>query len=134
MSRFMSVNFHEGERALGFFFAVFLSWICASLFVFGVGYSAARAVKRGSTMTDSLDDWRPRLACPQSIHWRKPLQKTKRWSFPYPPEAAMIPAKQIVRDLEIDLGDLRLAGCASLLDLPTQKLFVKSSAQRRWRR
>jgi len=28
---FLSVNFHEGEGAAGFFLALFLGWLCASL-------------------------------------------------------------------------------------------------------
>ena len=39
---FMSVNFHEGEGALGFFLAIVLSWISASLFAFGGVRLAAR--------------------------------------------------------------------------------------------
>lgn len=34
VSRFVSVDFHEGDGAFGFFLAVFLSWVCASLVVF----------------------------------------------------------------------------------------------------
>jgi hypothetical protein len=45
VGRFMSVNFHEGEVALGFFLAIVLSWICASLFVFGGVRLAARGVR-----------------------------------------------------------------------------------------
>lgn len=33
VSRFVSIDFHEGEGAFGFFFAIFLSWVCASVAV-----------------------------------------------------------------------------------------------------
>jgi len=33
VSRFVSIDFHEGEGAFGFFFAIFLSWACWSVVV-----------------------------------------------------------------------------------------------------
>jgi hypothetical protein len=31
VTRFVSIDFHEGEGALGFFLAIFLSWACWSV-------------------------------------------------------------------------------------------------------
>jgi hypothetical protein len=31
VSRLVSIDFHEGEGAFGFFFAIFLSWLCWSI-------------------------------------------------------------------------------------------------------
>lgn len=36
VSRFVSVDFHEGEGAFGFLLAVFLTWGCAALIVFAI--------------------------------------------------------------------------------------------------
>ena len=33
VSRIVSVNFHEGEGALGFFLAIFLSWFLSSMVI-----------------------------------------------------------------------------------------------------
>ncbi|HKW66450.1 MAG TPA: hypothetical protein VJP04_04125 [Terriglobales bacterium] len=33
VNRFVSIDFHEGEGAFGFFFAIFLSWACWSVAV-----------------------------------------------------------------------------------------------------
>ena len=46
-SRFVSIDFHEGEGAFGFFFAILLSWACWSvavwLSVLGIGRLVRRA-------------------------------------------------------------------------------------------
>ena len=53
VSRFFSVDFHEGEGAFGFFLSLFLSWLCASLIVFGAVYWLVKIMGRsGSDATD----------------------------------------------------------------------------------
>ena len=43
VGRFLPLDFHEGEGALGFVLAVFLSWILVSVAVFGIVYVATKA-------------------------------------------------------------------------------------------
>jgi hypothetical protein len=45
---FLPLDFHEGEGALGFVLAVFLSWILASVAVFGIVYGAKKAFLRST--------------------------------------------------------------------------------------
>ena len=49
VSRFFSVDFHEGEGAFGFFLSLFLSWLCASLAVFGAVYWFVKIVGRAGS-------------------------------------------------------------------------------------
>ncbi|HKW26691.1 MAG TPA: hypothetical protein VJN48_12975 [Terriglobales bacterium] len=46
VSRFMSIDLHEGEGALGFFFAVFLSWACWSVAVWLLLLGTRRLIRR----------------------------------------------------------------------------------------
>jgi hypothetical protein len=46
VSRFMSIDLHEGEGAFGFFFAVFLSWACWSAVVWLLLLGIRRLVRR----------------------------------------------------------------------------------------
>lgn len=49
VGRFLALDFHEGEGALGFVLAVFLSWILASVAVFGIVYGAKKAFLRSTS-------------------------------------------------------------------------------------
>jgi hypothetical protein len=42
VGRFLPIDFHEGEGALGFFLAIVLSWICSSLALFSLVYLVAK--------------------------------------------------------------------------------------------
>jgi amino acid permease len=46
VSRFLPIDFHEGEGALGFVLAVFLSWLCASFSAWILIRGTARYLKR----------------------------------------------------------------------------------------
>jgi len=46
VGRFLPLDFHEGEGALGFVLAVFLSWIVVSVAVFAIVYGAKKAFLR----------------------------------------------------------------------------------------
>ena len=46
VSRFVSVDFHEGDGAFGFLLSLLISWICASLAVFYCARGIEKAVKR----------------------------------------------------------------------------------------
>ena len=46
VSRFVSIDFHEGEGAFGFFFAVFLSWACWSVAVWLLLFGIRRLLSR----------------------------------------------------------------------------------------
>ena len=48
VGRFLPLDFHEGEGALGFVLAVFLSWILVSVAVFGIVYGARKAFLRST--------------------------------------------------------------------------------------
>ena len=43
VARFLPIDFHEGEGALGFVLAVFLSWFVVSIAVFGLAFGAQKA-------------------------------------------------------------------------------------------
>lgn len=47
VSRFVSIDFHEGEGAFGFFFAIFLSWVCWSLALWLLLLGIRRLLRRG---------------------------------------------------------------------------------------
>jgi len=46
VSRFLPIDFHEGEGALGFVLAVFLSWLCASFSAWILIRGTGRYLKR----------------------------------------------------------------------------------------
>ena len=46
VGRFVSLDFHEGEGAFGFFFAIFLSWLCWSIAVWALCVGMRRLVHR----------------------------------------------------------------------------------------
>lgn len=48
VSRFVSIDFHEGEGAFGFFFAIFLSWLCSTVAVWCLLFGIGRLVRRTS--------------------------------------------------------------------------------------
>jgi hypothetical protein len=48
VGRFLPLDFHEGEGALGVVLAVFLSWTLASVAVFGIVYGAKKAFLRST--------------------------------------------------------------------------------------
>ena len=48
VGQFLPLDFHEGEGALGFVLAVFLSWILVSIAVFGIAYGAKKAFLRST--------------------------------------------------------------------------------------
>jgi len=50
VGRFLPLDLHEGDGALGFVLAVFLSWILVSVAVFGIVYSAKKAFFRSTSM------------------------------------------------------------------------------------
>jgi hypothetical protein len=52
VSRIVSVDFHEGEGAFGFFLAIFLSWVSASTAMWFV----ALAIQRVSQLRQSSSD------------------------------------------------------------------------------
>ena len=54
VSRFVSVDFHEGDGAFGFFLAVFLSWGCSALVVFVIASYVLRKIPSGR-FRDSSD-------------------------------------------------------------------------------
>jgi hypothetical protein len=43
VGRFLPLDFHEGQGALGFVLAVFLSWILVSVAMFGFAYGVKKA-------------------------------------------------------------------------------------------
>jgi hypothetical protein len=47
ITRFLSVDIHEGEGALGFFLAILLGWLCWSLAVWFLLFGVRRLVRRG---------------------------------------------------------------------------------------
>jgi hypothetical protein len=49
VSRFVPIDFHEGEGAFGFVLAIFLSWLCTSLFVWFLVRIIAHRLRRRST-------------------------------------------------------------------------------------
>jgi hypothetical protein len=46
VSRFVSIDLHEGEGAFGFFFAIFLSWACWSVVVWLLLFGIRRLLPR----------------------------------------------------------------------------------------
>jgi hypothetical protein len=46
VSRFVSIDFHEGEGAFGFFFAILLSWACWSVAVWLLLLGIRRLLRR----------------------------------------------------------------------------------------
>lgn len=46
ISRFVSIDFHEGEGAFGFFFAILLSWACWSVAVWLLLLGIRRLLRR----------------------------------------------------------------------------------------
>ena len=46
ISRFVSIDFHEGEGAFGFFFAILLSWACWSFAVWLLLLGIRRLLRR----------------------------------------------------------------------------------------
>jgi hypothetical protein len=48
VSRFTSIDFHEGEGALGFFLAIFLSWFWTSLVLYLIAAATWQQVRRRS--------------------------------------------------------------------------------------
>lgn len=46
VNRFLPIDFHEGDGALGFFLAVFLSWLCASFSAWILIRGTGRYLKR----------------------------------------------------------------------------------------
>ena len=53
VSRFTSINFHEGEGAFGFFLAIFLAWLWTAVAVWLALYGVQRVAtrKRGGIST-----------------------------------------------------------------------------------
>jgi hypothetical protein len=47
VSRFVSIDFHEGEGAFGFFLAIFLSWVCWSMAAWLLLLGIRRLLRRG---------------------------------------------------------------------------------------
>lgn len=48
VSRFISVDFHEGEGAFGFLLAIFLAWLWTSAVAYVVAFFALQQVRRRS--------------------------------------------------------------------------------------
>jgi len=46
ITRFLSVDIHEGEGALGFFLAILLCWVCWSLAVWCLFFGIRRLIRR----------------------------------------------------------------------------------------
>lgn len=46
VSRFVSIDLHEGDGVFGFLFAVFLSWLCLSLAAWFVILGFGRLIRR----------------------------------------------------------------------------------------
>ena len=46
VGRFLPLDFHEGEGALGFVLGVCLSWVLVSVAVFGIVYGATKLFRR----------------------------------------------------------------------------------------
>jgi hypothetical protein len=46
VGQFLPTDFHEGEGALGFVLAVFLSWFAVSVAVYGLAFGARKALLR----------------------------------------------------------------------------------------
>jgi hypothetical protein len=46
VGRFLPLDFHEGEGALGFVLGVCLSWVLVSVGVFGIVYGATKLFRR----------------------------------------------------------------------------------------
>jgi len=53
VARFLPIDFHEGEGALGFVLAVFLSWFVVSLAVLGLVFVVQRAFLRFTRRPDA---------------------------------------------------------------------------------
>lgn len=45
VSRFVSLDLHEGEGAFGFFLAIFLSWLCWSIAVWALSVGMRRLLR-----------------------------------------------------------------------------------------
>jgi hypothetical protein len=46
VSRFVSIDFHEGDGAFGFLLAILLGWLWASTAAFGLVWSTRRVYRR----------------------------------------------------------------------------------------
>ena len=53
VSRIVPIDFHEGEGAFGFFLAIFVSWLCASIAIWFLILAVARLCSAGETDFDN---------------------------------------------------------------------------------